>query len=73
MDGGITGSAEVTTAAVLAMHGLPALQLLRSTDPEEVLMLTALAQRAVELDDHRQRSLARHIVNELGRAMKRRG
>lgn len=58
---------------MLALHGLPALRFLTTTDHEERLMLQALAQRAAALDNQRQQNLARHIVYELAQAMKRRG
>jgi hypothetical protein len=61
----------VTTAAVLALHGLPALRFLTTHDPEERLMLLALARRAAALDEVRQRNLAAHIVNALGKAFRR--
>jgi hypothetical protein len=55
---------------VLALHGLPALRFLRTTDHEERLMLLALARRAAELDETRQRNLATHIVNALAKAIR---
>jgi hypothetical protein len=55
---------------VLALHGLPALRFLHTSDPEERLMLLALARRAVELDDARQHNLANHIVNALAKAIR---
>jgi hypothetical protein len=58
---------------VLALYGLPAWRFLTTNDREERLMLVALAQRAAQLDDVRQLNLARHVVNELAKAMKRRG
>lgn len=58
---------------MLALYGLPALRFLYTTDHEVRLMLTALAQRAVALDDVRQQNQARHVVNELAKAMRRRG
>lgn len=61
----------MTTAAVLALHGLPALRFLKTTDDEERLFLTALGRRAVELHDIEQKNLAAYIVNSLGKAMKR--
>jgi hypothetical protein len=61
----------VTAAAVLAMHGLPALRFLRTEDPEERLIYMALAKRATQLRELEQRSLAAHIVNALGKAMRR--
>jgi len=58
---------------VLALHGLPALHYMTTTDPEVRLMLTALANRAAQIDNLRQQNLARHIVYELAKAMRRRG
>jgi hypothetical protein len=58
---------------VLALHGLPALHFLHTNDPEVRMMLTALANRAAHLDDLRQQNLARHVVAELAKAMRRRG
>jgi len=58
---------------VLALFGLPAIRFLTTRDADERLILIALAQRAAQLDDVRQTNLARHIVHELGRAMRRRG
>jgi len=60
-------------AATLALHGLPALRYLHTTDHEERLMLLALANRVVEIDNLRQRNLAQHIIHELASALKRRG
>lgn len=67
----MTRSADVTTAAVLALHGLPALRFLKTRDREERLMLIALARRATQLDDVRQHNLAVQIVNALAKAMRR--
>jgi hypothetical protein len=61
----------VTTAAVLALHGLPALRFLETTDPEERLMLIAIARRAQQLDDVRSHNLATNIVNTLAKSMRR--
>jgi len=58
---------------VLALHGLPALHFLNTTDPEVRMMLTALANRAAQIDNLRQQNLARHVVYELAKAMRRRG
>jgi hypothetical protein len=69
--GGITGGVEITTAAALALHGLPAIRFLTTPDPEERLVLIALAKRCVELRAVEQRNLAVQIVNTLGKALKR--
>jgi hypothetical protein len=53
---------------VLALLGVPPLRFLNTHDREERLMLLALARRAVELDDVRQRNLAVLIANALVRA-----
>jgi hypothetical protein len=63
----------VTAAAVLAMHGLPALRFLTTDDPEERLILMALAKRAAQLRELEQKNLAVHVVNALGKAMRRGG
>jgi hypothetical protein len=56
---------------MLGLYGLPALRFLTTDDQEERLMLTALANRCLELDDIRQQNLAVKIINELGRAWPR--
>jgi len=55
---------------VLALHGLPALRYLKTSDPDERYMLVAIAQRAEELDMIRQRNLAQLIVNALAKALR---
>jgi hypothetical protein len=59
------------TAAVLGLHGLPALRFLTTTDHEEHLMLQAVARRAEELHQIHQRNLAELIVWRLAKAMRR--
>jgi len=61
----------VTTAAVLGLRGLPAARFLTTRDPEELVLLTAVAQRSVELHKIEQQNLAALVVNELGKAMRR--
>ena len=61
----------MTTAAVLGLRGLPAARFLTTRDPEELVLLTAVAQRSVELHKIEQQNLAALVVNELGKAMRR--
>ena len=58
-------------AAVLALHGLPALRYLETDDPEERLMLMALAHRAEKQLLQIQHNQAAQIVNALGKAFRR--
>ena len=58
---------------MLALHGLPGLRYLKTTDPDERLLLTALSHRVVVIDQQRQENLARMIVAELAKAMRRHG
>lgn len=57
---------------MLALRGLPALQFLTTTDPDERLMLIALARRAQQLHEVDQTNLAVLVVNTLAKAMKKR-
>jgi hypothetical protein len=52
-------------AAVLALLGLPALRYLETTDPEERLILNALAHRAEKEFDRLQHNQAAKIVNAM--------
>lgn len=56
---------------MLALHGLPALRFLTTTDEAERMILLGLARRTAELRDQERRSLANHVVRELAKAMKR--
>lgn len=56
---------------MLALHGLPALRFLTTTDDEERLMLTALAHRAAQLRVVEQHNLAVQVVNALAKAARR--
>jgi hypothetical protein len=53
---------------MLAVHGLPALRFLETTDPEERLMFTALVIRAEKELDRVQHNQAAHIVNAMVKA-----
>jgi hypothetical protein len=69
--GGIVGGPEVSTAALLSLLGLPGFRFLTTEDEEERLLLSAVAKRAVELQDQMQRNLAIHVVNTLAKSMRR--
>jgi hypothetical protein len=69
--GGIVSGQGVTAAATVALYGLPAWRFVTTRDPLERLLLWAIAKRAAELDDVRQRNLAAHIVNTLAKAWRR--
>lgn len=58
---------------MLALHGLDALLYLTTDDNEERLLLAAVARRAMRIDEGRMRQQAIHVVNELGKAYRRRG
>ena len=60
----------MTSAAILALLGLPALTYLTTEDPVERLVLAAVAERAQEIHDLNQRNLAVHVVNTLGKALR---
>ena len=47
----------------MALHGLPALRYLTTTDREERLMLLAIAKRADQLAELHRHNLAVEIVN----------
>jgi len=53
------------------MHGLPGLRYLNTRDPDERLLFAALARSAWQIRDLMHQNLAIHIVNELGKAMRR--
>ncbi len=59
------------TAAALALLGLPAWLFLTTRDPEERIILTAVARRAQEMLDVQQQNLAVHIVNNYVKARRR--
>lgn len=65
-DGSVLG-----VAAAVAVVGLPVERFLYSADPVERLALAAIASRALELVDQLQRNQAVHVVNMLGKAMRR--
>jgi len=50
---------------------LPAMRFLETHDPEERMILAALARKAIEVDDRRQRTLAAYIVNGYVRVRRR--
>jgi hypothetical protein len=60
----------VTTAAAMALYGLPALRFLETTDDGERLLLLAMTRRAAELRDVELRNLATYVVNALAKAMR---
>lgn len=57
--------------AAAALHGVDAWRLATTGDPIEVVLLTAVTQRAVELGAERDEALARRIVNDLVAAWNR--
>ena len=61
----------MTSAAVLALHGQPALRYLLADDRDEQLLMEAVARRAVQLDETRRRNLAVEIVNQYAKARRR--
>jgi hypothetical protein len=56
---------------VLAALGLPAWLYLTTSDPEERLLLGAVARKALEVRDTLDRNLAVQIVNTYAKAVKR--
>jgi hypothetical protein len=65
--GGIVSGQAISAAAAVALYGLPAWRFATTRDPLEQLLLYAIAKRAAELDDLRQRNLAAHIVNAIAK------
>lgn len=57
-------------AATLAVLGLDAERFLFTTDPEERLVLAAVARKAFELTTILQRNQAAHVVNALAKAVR---
>ncbi len=57
-------------AATLGLLGVPASRYIDSTDPDERLLLRAIARRAMQLDEVRQRNQATLTINALGKAMR---
>ncbi len=55
---------------MLALHGLPALRYLETDDPEERLILTALARKAQTVLLQIQHNQAVAISNVIGKAWK---
>lgn len=61
----------MNNAAAMAVFGLPAYRYLTTDDPEERMILYAVARRADALIDAMQRNLAAHIVNNYVRVRRR--
>lgn len=50
--------------------GIDGLEILRATDPAEILVYQAVVRRAREVKDQQDRNLAVRIVETLGQALK---
>jgi len=68
LPGGIASGDLIAVAAGLAIFGLPVERYLTTTDPDERLILSAVAQRAYKLVDQLQRAQATHIANAMVKA-----
>jgi hypothetical protein len=71
LPGGIRASPELTAAAGLAACGFDGWRLLATSDDTERIVLQALAERSLELQDIRDQNLAVRIVNAYVKARRR--
>jgi hypothetical protein len=55
----------------MALNGLDAMRFLTTQDDAERSILLAVAERAAEMREVYERRLAAHVINTLGKALKR--
>jgi flagellar biosynthesis/type III secretory pathway ATPase len=55
----------------MALNGLPVLRFLTTEDDAERMVLMAIGERAAELRELYERRLAAHVINTLGKSLKR--
>jgi hypothetical protein len=68
--GKIVGGDDVELAGYLCAIGLPGLRVLTSSDPVELIYLSAVAEVVARRRQEERKALAVEVINALSRAMK---